>query len=67
MNDNAGRSIGEMPQEHRPASASNPRSLTTHNALRALDYNVNEAAHALGISRATSYRKFKKHDLPVQP
>ena len=38
-----------------------------HDALEAADHDVNEAARALGISRATLYRKLKKHDLPVQP
>ena len=36
-------------------------------ALEVSDYNLTRAAQALGIGRATLYRKVKKYDLPLKP
>ena len=42
------------------------RSHITH-ALEASAYDVTDAAQALGVNRATLYRKLKKYDLPSHP
>ena len=41
--------------------------LAIRRALEASDDNVSEAARALGVSRATLYRKLKQYDLPAKP
>lgn len=41
--------------------------LAIRRALDASDGNVSEAARALGVSRATLYRKLKEYDLPAKP
>ena len=55
------------PPERTVSSLAESERRAIDDALEASDYDLGKAAQVLGISRATLYRKLKKHDLPARP